>query len=40
LTTPRSSEDGAQLAIIIFSALKRLPRTQEFAHAAAYRAAI
>jgi len=30
----------ARLAIIIFPALKPLPRTQEFARAAAYRAAI
>jgi len=37
--TPRSSEGGAQLAIIIFSALN-VPRTQVFAHAATYRAAI
>ena len=34
------SEGGAQLAIIIFSALERLPRTKEFVHAAAYRSAI
>jgi len=33
-------EDVAQLAITIFFVLERLLRTQEFARAAAYRAAI